>query len=516
MIRRRSIDNDIEEKILTGLIVSDKVCRDTLKLIRKDTFVNPYSQVVSRWVSDYYRKYRKAPNKHIQDIYNTEKEKLKEEETILVGSFLSKLSDEFEKEDKLNEDYLIDKTVSYFKKRALKNISEQVESCVEIDKLDEAEKALQSYRQISKDSAKFINPFSDDEIKKFFEDEANNSNVLFRMPGALGNLIGDFERSTLVGIISPAKRGKSFLLEEVAIQAFFERLKVVLVSLEMPQFMMKRRLLRRITAQDKETKDYIYPCFDCFKNQMDSCTKSERTNHIKLRNDEGEKPSYDPNSDYMPCTVCRGKGKRDFIPEVWFTTIHRTKRTLSGTRRIAQGMQQMFRDNFRLVCYPKFSANVKDIKSDLETLEFDEDFIPDVIVIDYADILLPEDSRITGRDRYDETWKMFGNLAFSKRCLVVTASQTNRASADKKFVMQTDVSEDWRKVANVDLMIAINQTEEEKRSGCIRVSVIAGREEEFDQKRSCIVLQNLELGQVCLDSEIAYVPKNTKPKEDKK
>ena len=26
-------------------------------------------------------------------------------------------------------------------------------------KLDEAEKALQSYRQISKDSAKFINPF---------------------------------------------------------------------------------------------------------------------------------------------------------------------------------------------------------------------------------------------------------------------------------------------------------------------------------------------------------------------
>jgi hypothetical protein len=78
------------------------------------------------------------------------------------------------------------------------------------------------------------------------------------------------------------------------------------------------------------------------------------------------------------------------------------------------------------------------------------------------------------------------------------------------------VSEDWRKVANVDLMVAINQTEEEKRSGCIRVSVIAGREEEFDQKRSCIVLQNLELGQVCLDSEIAYAPKNTKPKEDKK
>lgn len=502
MIRRRQINNDIEEKILIGLIVSDKVCRDTIKLIRKDTFVNPYSHTIAKWIIDYYRKYKKAPNKHIQDLYNTEKNRLKEEESVLISSFLSKLSDEFEKEDRINEDYLIDKTVSYFKKRALKNISEQVESCVEVDKLEDAEKALQSYKQISKDSAKFIDPFSDDEIKKFFEDEAASSNILFRLPGALGSLIGDFERSTLVGIMSPAKRGKSFLLEEIAIQAFFEKLKVVLVSLEMPQFMMKRRLLRRITAQDKETKNYFYPCFDCFKNQMDTCSKSERTNHVKLRDSDGEKPQFDPNMDYSPCTVCRGKS--DFIPETWFTSIHRTKRTLSGTRRIAQGIRQMFRDNFRLVCYPKFSANVKDIKSDLETLEFDEDFVPDVIVIDYADILAPEDSRVTGRDRYDETWKMFGNLAFSKRCLVVTASQTNRASADKKYVTQTDVSEDWRKIAHAEIMIAINQTGEEKRKGYIRVSVVAGREEEFDQKRSCIVLQNLELGQVCLDSEIAY------------
>jgi len=514
LLRRRQINSDIEEKVLTGLIVSDKVCRDTLKLVRKDTFINPYAYVIVKWVADYYKKYKKAPSKHIQDLYNTEKNKLKEEESVFINSFLSKLSDQFESEEKFNEDYLIDKAISYFKKRALKNISEQVESCVEIDKLDEAEKALQSYRQISKDSAKFIDPFSDEEIKKFFEDESNNSNILFRMPGALGDFIGDFERSTLVGIMSPAKRGKSFLLEEIAIQAFFEKLKVVLISLEMSQFMMKRRLLRRITAQDKETKDYVYPCFDCFKNQMNTCTKSERSSRIKLRDEAGEKPSYDPEMKYIPCTACRGK--KDFVPETWFTTIHRTKRTLSGTRKIAQGMRQMFRDNFRLVCYPKFSANVSDIKSDLETLEFNEDFIPDIIVIDYADILLPEDSRLTGRDRYDETWKMLGNLAFSKKCLVVSASQTNRASADKKYVTQTDVAEDWRKMAHVELMIAINQTSQEKKEGYIRVSVVAGREDEFDQKKSCVVLQNLKLGQVCLDSEIAYIIDDNKEKEKTK
>jgi hypothetical protein len=99
------------------------------------------------------------------------------------------------------------------------------------------------------------------------------------------------------------------------------------------------------------------------------------------------------------------------------------------------------------------------------------------------------------------TWKTLKNLADSYNALVVTASQSNRASFDKKNVTQTDIADDIRKVAHVDGMIALNQMEEEKRRGIMRVSYIAGRDHSFDQRRSCVVLQQLDLGQTLLDSE---------------
>lgn len=500
-IRIKEIDNSLEEKILIGLIVSDKICRDTIKLIKKDSFLNPFSWIIAKWIIGYYKQYKKAPKNTIQDIYNTEKANLKSEESEFIGSFLSKLSDSFEKEEKINEDYILDRSVEYLKKRALKNIAEKIESCLDLNKLSDAEKALQSYREIRKDSAKFIDPFSDEEVKKFFEDEQNTTNRMFRFPGALGELIGDFERGTFIGVMGPAKRGKSFWLMEIALRAFFERYKVLFVSLEMNAFKMKRRLLKRITAFGEETKDYVYPCFDCFKNQSGTCNKTIKVNSIKLLDSEGNKPKdFDPSSRYNPCTMCRGK--RDFITKTWFTTIKRPKRTLNNTRKNIQGLRTQFGENFRLICYPKFSANVSDIKADIELLEQEENFIPDAIIVDYADILAPEDARIIGRDRYDETWKMFGNLADIRRALVVTASQTNRQSFTKKNVMAIDAAEDIRKIANVDMMIALSQTGEEKRSGIMRVSVSAGRDSGFNELRTCTVLQNIALGQICLDSEL--------------
>lgn len=511
-IRKRVIDNSVEEKILIGLIISDRICRETLHLIKRDTFQNPYTQTVAKWIKAYHKKYRKAPKQTIQDVFNVEQKNLKEEEIDFIVSFLSRLSEEFEDEDTpVNEDYLIDKSLEYFKKSALKNISEKIDSCIELDKIDEAEKALQGYRQISKEMSKFIDPFSDEEVNKFFADQRDNVNKMFRMNGALGDLIGDFERGTLVGVMGPAKRGKSFILIEIAVQAFMERFKVLFVSLEMNTYKMKRRFFRRLTAFGEEEKDYVYPCFDCWKNQMNICTKSKRTNHVKLRDAEGDKPTeFDPQSDYRPCVACRGE--KDFLPDNWFTMIRRPKQNVRNTKKHMQGLRQMFSENFRLICYPKFSANVSQLKSDIETLEYEQDFIPDVIVIDYADILAPEDNRVTGRDRYDETWKMFGNLGDVRKALVVTASQTNRASFNKKNVTQVDAAEDIRKIANVEVMLSLNQSQDEKREGVMRVAVVAGRDEDFNEYKTCTILQNLTLGQVCLDSEM-YTPKK---KEDKK
>jgi replicative DNA helicase len=187
---------------------------------------------------------------------------------------------------------------------------------------------------------------------------------------------------------------------------------------------------------------------------------------------------------------------------MWFETIQKSKLSLLDIKRTMSGFQTMYGNGLRLKSYPAYSANIQTIKRDLEILEITEDFVPDVIIVDYADILSPESSQFEGRDRYDETWKMLKNLAAVKHCLVVTASQSNRKTLDKKDVKASDISEDIRKVAHVDAMFSLSQTPEEKSKGTMRLGVVAHRWRDFNELSHCTVLQQLQTGQVALDSEI--------------
>jgi replicative DNA helicase len=137
----------------------------------------------------------------------------------------------------------------------------------------------------------------------------------------------------------------------------------------------------------------------------------------------------------------------------------------------------------------------------LERLEYLEDFLPDVVVVDYADILRPEDARLEGRERIAETWMMLKNLAQTRHCLSVTASQTTRDAIDKKNLTQKDTPEDIRKNAIADVIIPLNQTQREKRMSYLRVGLMVHRHREVDEFQQIHVLQQLKLGQPLLDSE---------------
>jgi replicative DNA helicase len=503
MIKRRKIDNSIEESIITGLIISSRFNRDISPVIKPEYFTISYAQTIARWVTKYYKKYQEAPVSHIQDIYNTEKSSLKEDEADLISSFLIKLSDQLENETQFNEEYLYDKAIEYFKKRALKQTAEKISSLVELDRTADAEIEMQNFREVKKATSGWANPFSPKEVNSFFNDLNNNLNVLFSMPGQLGEMIGPFERNWLFAFLAPYKRGKSWLLQEVAIQAMLEKCKTVFISLEMDKFKLERRFYKRLTALDS-SGDYLYPIFDCKHNQDGSCSRPERINKITLLDEKGEKPEWSKSNKYKSCTECRNKNK-NYLMDTWWIEITRKQFSQREVNKSVSSINKLYGDLYRLKSYPAFSANLSQIKFDLDQLEYSENFIPDVIVIDYADILAPEDKRLTGRDAIDSTWKMLKNISDQRHCLVVTASQANRASLDKINVTGKDISEDIRKMAHVDGMIALNQSDWEKKSGVIRLAVIAERDGEFDQIKSCSILQNLKLGQPLLDSQIGSI-----------
>jgi replicative DNA helicase len=137
-------------------------------------------------------------------------------------------------------------------------------------------------------------------------------------------------------------------------------------------------------------------------------------------------------------------------------------------------------------------------------VELAEGWIPDVIIIDYADILMPEKKDLEGRDKENSTWLALKNLAQSRKAFVATASQGNRASFEMESLQEKNTSEDIRKLAHIDLAAAINQRPDEKIKGITRIAVLNHRWKKFNKSHQAMVLQNYEVGQFHLDSILIW------------
>lgn len=501
MIKRRVVETDIENKIITGLIVSTPFARKIIPMLKPEYFLANHSQKIFLWCKEFYNTYRESPAKHIQDIFENNRNMLDDASADLAETFLARLSRDYEELESFNVDYLVDAAIHHIEARAIKITAERALKYLEHGKLDKAKNEFQNHKKLAKDCSTWVNPFDAEFIKETFLDDEQGTDNVFIFPGALGNMVGWHKRGWLVSVLAPKKRGKSFFLMEMAYRVFLNRKKVVFFSLEMSEKRVEKRLLRRITAHGKVDGEYLYPCFDCQHNQDGSCKKTQRTNKIPLINGESGKPVFSKNLKYKPCTACRGTSA--YQVATWYYIQKREKQSIQKAIKKAKGLARMYGNNFRLKSFPAGTANMNDIKAVLDGLEYTEGFIPDCIIIDYADILKPIDTRLVDpRAIANESWIAMKGMADERHCLVITATQGNRKSIEKKNIAQTDYSEDIRKGAHIDLGYGISQTQEEKFESVMRVSVLEHRDEDSNEMQQALVLQQRGVGQVLLDSEL--------------
>ena len=509
----RPVDTTTEKKIITALIVSTKFCSQIVPVIRMEYFEVGFIKTIVRWILVYYKKYKKAPTIHIQDLFEQNKKKLKPDVADLVENFLLKLSENYvlegsEDNEAFNTDYYVDIAFDHFRERSLQLHTQVVQSLLEEGKREEAGKEVEKFRQLQKE----IYPYetlSADVVERVLLRKEQTAMLTF--PGKLGNLIGGLERGWLVSYLGPMKRGKSFMLLETSYQAVISRLKCLFISLEMSTDEVWERFLKRITSCGDEGNKVWYPVFDCLRNQDGSCKLSQRVNKEKLLDKGLFKPDVDKVPNYKPCAICRatysGGKKHTYIPETWYEGISRDKLDYALALKVIGGITRMYGMNkiFRVLTFPTYTMNLSKLENYLTQWEDSDGWIPDVLVIDYADIIAPEDTSEAGRDRIDHTWKELKRLASYRKCLVVTATQANRSSIEKFMVKQTHTSEDIRKLAHVDVMLSLNQTSEEKRVGVMRIGAVVHRHKRFLETEGVTILQALDVGQPHLDSEYGVI-----------
>jgi replicative DNA helicase len=114
--------------------------------------------------------------------------------------------------------------------------------------------------------------------------------------------------------------------------------------------------------------------------------------------------------------------------------------------------------------YPTASASIDDIIAHIDSLEKVADFKPDIIFVDYGDILAPRRSFNVRRDDLATVYQDLRGIGQIINVPVWTASQINREGADRSYVKLTDIADSWDKVKIADYIFAFSQTEIQKQN----------------------------------------------------
>ena len=272
---------------------------------------------------------------------------------------------------------------------------------------------------------------------------------LFKFPGELGENVGYFNRGEFVAFKGFEKKGKTFYLWYTAYRAFLTGLNVIFVSLEMNQEQMLRRMWSSIVGQPIKTKEIRIPYFEFDEDEekYNVYHKKEKIYGIDLSSIEKKQKEY-------------------------------KKYTRSG--------------DIQLLCFPSDSITLNQIESEIINLMYYENFIPDVLVLDYVDIAKTENNRQDYRHQIDEKWVKLRGWGAKYNMLVVTGSQKNEKG---------QVAEDRRKKGHVSRMIDIDRNDQEEEDGIMHLKVELQREGKRCTE-DIIVLTSFEISRPYLDSKL--------------
>jgi hypothetical protein len=497
-MEKQDIDPAMEKNLVTGMIVSKKFMNHVGTTIDLSLLKIPYVKMVAIWCRDYFNVYSDAPGKMIEGIFDQARYKIAPEESTLIESFLHNLSADYENIKAYNEDFAIDSAVKYIKKRSIEVTCKNALTLIDSGRIDQAEEQFSNFKSLSKSTTKFYNPLETKYILEAFE---GNESRPINFPDKLGEFLGGFDFGWSVMLAGGYKKGKTWWAEEFLIMSMFQGYPCVYVSLEMTEKDFNERIYKRLTGYGKGGGSFVFPCFDCKKNQDNSCEMSERTNMLPLVNESGDRPEYDPENPYRPCVYCRTNCLPMFSLDTWFEVYQRPAWTFDNVRETVREVGGMFGDNLlRAVCYPRFGASLEEIDSDLDVLAWNQNFIPKVIVIDYPEITKCKDP--SDWKTINELWMKVGGMAFKRKALIVAPSQITSNALYATSIAQDNTAGARAKLGHINVGLTINQTKEEKRRGVARIAKLVHRHDDFDEDEQCAVLQQLGLGQIELDSEM--------------
>lgn len=263
-------------------------------------------------------------------------------------------------------------------------------------------------------------------------------------------------RKELHLFVAPPKKGKTWWLVHIGKHGLLQKAKVCHVTLEMSEERMAQRYVQAFFAAAKKKGSYKRQGFE-----LDELGRVVALDEVVTK----PKLTFDQK-------------------KVRTTLVERFKKW--GTRL----------DGLVIKQFPTGSLTVNQLGAYLDSLEASEQFTPDILIVDYADLMKVDSGNY--RISLGQIYKDLRGLAVERNMALVTASQTNREGMSQSQITGANIAEDFSKIATADIVLTYNQTQFERALGLARIHVAHSRND-ADQF-TVLISQSYPTGQFSLES----------------
>jgi hypothetical protein len=542
-MRIKKLDGNQERQILVGFIISKHLLTRIVPLYNSRYFQSEYVRTIANWCVSFFKKYDDAPKTQIKRIYQMERDKghIDEEYIDHIRRLLLLASQEFETIDKYNHEFAIEETVYYFRKRATQLTIETATDFVENDEIDEAEAALSNHNRISLGNEHTLDFQNQKEVKDRLEIVyEEQEKPLFQFPGAIGRMLNhDILRGSFMGFLGREKIGKTWLLGEFAVRALRQKNNVMFFQAgDMSTNQQLLRLAIRVAGRSNKPffcGKVMVPVLDCIYNQLDTCNLKKRVNDCGLEDvfeDFGriaeklikqKKPASKKRQiiqeflvnkggaifktilknegQYTPCSICSRDNIMTFEGIPYFEQQEISVLYEAAAQHALNTLRSLSgRKNLVISSYSNGTLTSSMMRAEMERQHNENGFTPDLLIIDYPDIMEADDKRVDGRHQENAKWKGIRRLTQDFNCFCVTVTQADAKAYKKATLDLNNFSEDKRKYAHVTSMFGMNQTYQERMLGILRINPMLFREHDVPSNHHVNILQKISMGRPLLSS----------------
>lgn len=437
---------DDARRVLIGMVIDRTVCaRIASQWTPEGLFASRWENMVGTWCVRHFARYGFPIGRAIESVFQEWADKRTDEDAIrLAERFLVVLSDEHEREDRLASDLVLDLAGRHFNKVRMKRLANEVEADLDLGRVDDAAERLRSFRRVELGLGSVCSPAREFELwVDAFDPE--QSCPLVEFPNPFGEFVGDvFSRDSFVSITGAFGRGKSWWLQDIAFRAVRQKRRVLMVDCgDMTRRQVLKRLGQRASRRPKRSMEVKWPVrFDTIEEGP--IIEKRRLEAVDAR------------------AAFRAWSRLDRI------------------------------GRFRLMVHSSGSLSAEQLASHVANEER-EGWVPDVIVIDYADLLaLPQG--MEKREGIDETWRRLRRLSQDYHCCVVTGTQGDTASYRASLIRAGNFSDSRTKNDHVTAAFGLNVGDDDRDKGVTRVNWLKCRDDEFSENWQIAVAGCLAVG----------------------